>query len=139
MSEPEGPGPPRRAASPPGGGTVTEATASPTGIHPAPGCIPGVHPTVSLEAPRAELTGLELIDESTRQMPSNSISTNNESLTEVNRATPASLSQQVQDGVGTVSTDSVGPLEYSAYVGAPTGGSSIDERGQAQRSVKGLS
>lgn len=88
-----------------------------------------MHPTVSLEAPRAELTGLELIDESTRQMPSNSISTNNESLTEVNRATPASLSRQVQDGVGPVSTDSVGPLEYSAYFGAPTGGSSIDERG----------
>ena len=73
MTEPEGPGPPRRAASPPGGGTVKEATASPTGIHPAPGCIPGVHSTVSLEAPRAELTGLELIDESTGQMPSNSI------------------------------------------------------------------
>ena len=76
-----------------------------------------------------ELTGLELIDESTGQMPSISISTNNESLTEVNRATPASLSRQVQDGVGPVSTDSVGPLEYSAYVRAPTGGSSIDERG----------
>ena len=73
MTEPEGPGPPRRAASPPGGGTVTEAIASPTGINPAPGCIPGEHSTVSSEAPRAELTGLELIDESTEQMPSNSI------------------------------------------------------------------
>ena len=70
MTEPEGPGPPRRAASPPGGGTVTEATATPTGIHPASGCLPGVLSNVSLGVPREERTGLELIHESTGQMPS---------------------------------------------------------------------
>ena len=135
MTEPEGPGPPRRAASPPGGGTVTEATASPTGIHPAPGSTPGVHSTVSSEAPRAELTGLELIDESTRQMPSNSISTNIETSTEVKRDHPAFPALQAQGGIVHVSTELVNPPATSAILGEQTAGISSGES-SGQRAVE---
>ena len=52
---------------------VTEATTTPTRIHPAPGCLPGVLSNVSLGVSREERTGLELIHECTGQMPSISI------------------------------------------------------------------
>ena len=38
--------------------------------HPPSGCLPGVLSNVSLGVPREERTGLELIHESTAQMPS---------------------------------------------------------------------